>query len=145
MSFYIEGDLIVQIPVAGESISIFKASESAEFYMDYIDGVSITKEGRLIINTDVNQQSIKIYARTNDGDVAEAEIQLLKSWTENFIEADGTIMKIPRAGEMPSLGGTLYEFSTRETTIWCIRGAVLVICIIFIILYYYWRKKQGGK
>ena len=72
MSFYIEGDLIVQIPVAGESIAIFKTSGSAEFYMDYIEGVSITKDGRLIINTDVQQQSIKIYARNNDGDRGSA-------------------------------------------------------------------------
>ena len=145
MSLYIEGDLIVQIPVAGESIAIFKTSGAAEFYMDYVEGVLITKGGRLIINTDVQQQSVKIYARNNAGEVAEAEVQLLKSWTENFVEKDGTVMKIPRAGEMPTIGGTLYEFSTKETTIWCIRGAVLVICIVFIILYYTWRKKTGGK
>ncbi len=145
MSFYIEGDLIVQIPVAGESIAIFKTSGAAEFYMDYIEGVSITKDGRLVINTDVQQQSIKIYARNNDGEVAEIEVQLINSWTENFIEKDGTVMKIPRTGEMPTIGGTLYEFSTKETTIWCIRGIVLVVCIVFIILYYSWRKKQGRK
>lgn len=145
MRFYIEGDLIVQIPVVGESISIFKTSESAEFYMDYIEGVSITKEGRLIINTDVNQQNIKIYARNYTGEVAEAEIQLLKSWTENFVEKDGTVMKIPREGEMPVLAGTLYNFAVKETTIWCIRGASVLICIAFISLYYSWKKRQRGK
>lgn len=140
MSFYIEGDLIVQIPVAGESIARYTASESAEFYMDSIEGVSITREGRLTINIDVKPQIINIYAKNNSGEVTDFEVQLLESWTENFVEKDGTIMKIPRAGEMPTIGGSLYEFSTHETTIWGIRGIALLICIIFVFVYYSWRK-----
>lgn len=145
MSFSIEGDLVVQIPVAGESISQYSTSEPAEFYVDSIEGVYISKEGRLTLNTDVKTKSVTIYAVNDKGEKAQMNIQLIESWTKNFVEKDGTLMSIPKSEEMPKIGNDFYQFATKENTIWGIRLLVVLGTVIFIFLFSKWKKTRRKR
>lgn len=153
LNFSIQGENQVQIPVAGESISQYKAEiddSNGKVNGDKISykietskkGVSISKDGLLKVETGIKPEKIKIDAIINDNNIyVSKEINLYKSWTLNAKEVDGTSKSIPKTNEVKRLIGRKYEFILSDKFMNCIRVFVVMIICLSIGLYMFWNKE----
>lgn len=146
--FKIEGDDRVQIPVQGESISLYKTPLDKDKVIynlaENYEGVSIDKEGMLILSTSVNVEKIQIEAKYEDL-VAKKEIQLYKSWTLDAKEVDGTSKSVPGEEEVKNLMNGIYPFIMSQRFIYAIRAIFIVLALIFSGLYVFWNKKRKSR
>ncbi|SMC25482.1 hypothetical protein SAMN02745134_02455 [Clostridium acidisoli DSM 12555] len=153
LNFSIQGENQVQIPVAGESISQYKAEmddSNVKANGDKISykietskkGVSISKDGLLKVETGIKPEKIKIDAIINDNNIyVSKEINLYKSWTLNAKEVDGTSKSIPKTNEVKRLIGRKYEFILSDKFMNCIRIFVVTLTCLSIGLFIFWNKE----
>lgn len=153
-NFLIKGDDIVEIPVAGEGISDYKvesdnkeglSSSNIKFQLkESVTGVSLSNTGRLTLTPDVEPQKIQICA-VIDGTVNEMmEVQLMKSWTLDAKEVDGTSKSIPKAGEVPEIISNENNILLNKNVLIGTRVAIALLAIGLGILYLYWKKEKDN-
>lgn len=153
----ITGDKDVEIPVAGEGISNYKVIDKVgnenivekgtkvEFQLErYIDGADITKDGKLILNPDVEPQEIEIQAILDDSIAKTITVNLMKSWTLQATEVDGTSKSIPKENEVVSLLNYKDKLYINKFIV-IVRFALSFIFIFFITLYWKWNKQLTEK
>lgn len=145
----IKGENIVEIPVAGESISEYKTNETNKNVkfelLDSIDGVSISDNGRLSVNPDVEAQNIRISAVLDDRFRQIMDVQLIKSWTLSAREVDGTTKSIPRPEEISNILSNNDKLMLSEKFLNSIRIIACIICAGFATLYWWWKREKNNK
>lgn len=145
----IQGENIVEIPVAGETISEYKTKENNKNVkyklIDNIDGVSISEEGRLTIKPDAEAQNIKICAVLDNSISEIIEIQLIKSWTLSAKEVDGTSKSIPKPEELRSILSESDRYSLSNNFLILIRMIGVILVAAFAVLYWWWNRDKNNK
>lgn len=153
-NFLIKGDDTVEIPVAGEGISDYKvesdnkevlSSSNIKFQLkEPVTGISLSDIGRLTLTPDVEPRKIQICA-VIDGVVNEImEVELMKSWTLDAKEVDGTSKSIPKAGEVPEIISNENNILLNKNTLIGIRITIVLITIGFGIIYVSWNKQKNS-
>lgn len=141
--FELSGDSDVQIPVLGESISLYKATapkldtKNIKYSIENpVDGIKITNEGRLIINKRVKPQNISILVFINNNLAEIKRVRLYNSWT---LSVKGK--SLPDPSKVPSLMTGFYKFILSGYTMNTIRILFVVIFAAFGGLFMFWRKR----
>ena len=153
----ITGDKEVEIPVVGEGISDYKVIDTVEnedilekgtvveFKMKKdVNGVNISKDGRLTIHPDISPQEIEIESVINDTIVKNLKVNLLKSWTLTEKEVDGTKKSIPKENEVRSILDDKDEIYINRFII-IIRFFIVFISIFCVVLYIKWKNNLKRK
>ncbi|WP_317116000.1 hypothetical protein [Clostridium neonatale] len=153
----ITGDKEVEIPVVGEGISDYKVIDTVEnedilekgtvveFKMKKdVNGVNISKDGRLTIHPDISPQEIEIESVINDTIVKNLKVNLLKSWTLTEKEVDGTKKSIPKENEVRSILDDKDEIYINRFII-IIRFFIVFISIFCVVLYIKWKNNTIKK
>ena len=150
-NFSIKGDELVDIPVAGESISDYKIESdnkenlnntTVKFQLkEPVDGITLNDSGRLTLTPDVEPQKIQICAII-DGSINQTkEVQLMNSWTLDATEIDGTRKSVPKAGEVSEIISNDNILMSKNALIGT-RVVMALIAIIFGYIYVYWKKQK---
>lgn len=145
-NFSIKGDTLVEIPVAGEVISdynieMINGEDNVKFkLMHPIEGVTISENGRLTLTADMEAQKIQICAILGNKLSEKIEVQLLKSWTLNAKELDGTSKSIPKPEELSKTTKNEKMFLTNNNILIRIRISIVLLIILFGILYCFWKR-----
>lgn len=153
----ITGDKEVEIPVVGEGISDYKVIDTVknedilekgtvvEFKMKKdVNGVNISKDGRLTIHPDISPQEIEIESVINDTIVKNLKVNLLKSWTLTEKEVDGTKKSIPKENEVRSILDDKDEIYINRFII-IMRFFIVFISIFCVALYIKWKNNPTKK
>lgn len=153
----ITGDKEVEIPVIGEGISDYKVIDTVknedileketvvEFKMKKdVNGVNISKDGRLTIHPDISPQEIEIESVINDTIVKNLKVTLLKSWTLTEKEVDGTKKSIPKENEVRSILDDKDEIYINRFII-IMRFFIVFISIFCVVLYIKWKNNPTKK
>ena len=153
----ITGDKEVEIPVVGEGISDYKVIDTVknedileketvvEFKMKKdVNGVNISKDGRLTIHPDISPQEIEIESVINDTIVKNLKVTLLKSWTLTEKEVDGTKKSIPKENEVRSILDDKDEIYINRFII-IMRFFIVFISIFCVVLYIKWKNNPTKK
>lgn len=149
-NFSVDGDDTVEIPVAGEGISYYKikanndeniSKEKVSFKLiEPVNGVTMDDGGKLTLTSEVESQKIKIAAIMDGTAVSVKEVQLLKSWTVDAKEADGTSKSIPKANEVSKIIDSNNILMNNNMLI-VVRVIIILITLGFGVLYWYWKGK----
>lgn len=149
-NFLVDGDDTVEIPVAGEGISYYKikanndentSKEKVNFKLiEPVGGVTMDDSGKLTLTSEVESQKIKIAAIMDGVAGSVKEVQLLKSWTVDAKEVDGTSKSIPKANEVSEIIDDNNIVMNNNILI-TVRVIIILITLGFGILYWYWKGK----
>jgi endoglucanase len=153
-NFLIKGEDTVEIPVAGEGISDYKveaynneglSSSNIKFKLkESVAGISLSNTGRLTLTPEVEPQKIQICA-VIDGTINETmDVELMKSWTLDAKEVDGTSKSIPKAEEVPEIISNENNILLNKNVLMGTRVAIILIAISFGILYLHWKKQKDN-
>ncbi|AAK79529.1 hypothetical protein BJV85_002435 [Clostridium acetobutylicum] len=143
VNFVLSGDSDVQVPVLGESISLYKATspgldpKTIKYKIENpIDGIRITDEGRLIISKRIKPQNISILVFINNNLAETKTVRLYNSWT---LSIKGK--SLPDPSTVPSLMTGFYKFILNGYTMNTIRVLFVAIAAAFGGLFMFWRKR----
>ena len=109
-----------------------------------VNGVNISKDGRLTIHPDISPQEIEIESVINDTIVKNLKVNLLKSWTLTEKEVDGTKKSIPKENEVRSILDDKDEIYINRFII-IIRFFIVFISIFCVVLYIKWKNNTIKK
>lgn len=153
----ITGDKEVEIPTAGEGISDYKVIDkeknenisekgtSVEFNLkNNIEGVSLSRDGRLTLYPDAEPQDIEIEAVIDKKISKTTKIKILKSWMLTAKEIDGTIKSIPQENEVEVLM-TPEKSAYVNKSIVIFRVILILSILAVVILYWKWKKNDLEK
>lgn len=156
--YSLKGDMEVQIPTAGQSISDYEfiddktkinISDSGAKVKYFVDedekGISIDENGRLTVTSDAEEKTVKVYAYINDEVIEEFRVQLFKSWTLSASEVDGTLKSIPKEGEINNLSAVRAKFFGRENVVIAFRVFCILITATIGGFYCVWKKQRREK
>lgn len=131
---YIIGDNESIIPVEGQNISKYSLYskngylKEVNFYLkNYVEGVYITKDGKLTVSSNAKEQSVQIISVFGDS-------KYIKS-----INLKKKITAIPSVDEAQSVGSDSWLLN--NYFIYFIRVMLFVLFVLCIFVYKKWRKK----
>lgn len=154
LNFSIKGDTTIEIPVVGETIYDYKIESinnveninknTVKFKIkESVDGITINDNGRLTLTPDVQEQQIQICAVLDENLSEIMDIQLLKSWTVDAKELDGTSKSIPRPDEVSTLTKNKKGSWINNNILIGTRISIIIITIVFGSLYWFWKKNAN--
>lgn len=141
---YIDGDETVQIPEHGESISFYQITSDKDHTYQFVtdnfaEGISIDENGKLILDTTVEEQELSIQAMDESGVMISKKVALVNSWRmcneKVFFYGPDELEKIE------------YPFDeVKESHIVAMRTILLIGCaIVFISYVVFFAKYQYDK
>jgi hypothetical protein len=149
LNLKIDGDKNVVKPIIGESIAQYKmitnckegSENTASFYLEEeVEGVSITKGGRLTVLANSIVKKINIKSVINDKFNFIFEINLSDSSILNLKDKEGLSLTVPKENEVRKVISS-QELFNRTDTIILFRIIIILTVILLLTIYLLWRIK----
>lgn len=146
----LKGDQQVLKPYIGDSIAQYSLETKdlnlpVSFKLEApIDGVTITRDGRLTLRPDIHVDTLPLYVDIDNKWRRSFTVNLIPSWFLNAKQQDGTSLTIPTTDEMSKVTIVSDPFINKKMLIF-VRIIIIVIGATMGMLYWGWRKKLRLK
>lgn len=136
----LKGDLEVPVPSVGEAIVDYEIDRDAEFFLkDSYEGVSISEEGHLVVNSQAEAGKVNVFVAMAEGEEFCFNIELSERLTKNLKGVTNKSLASPSLDEVVNKNSFINNFLLNEKVLFIFRCIITLIVLLAGGVYLSWR------